>query len=257
MTREENIKRPLSFSSLKEFSESPKHYKHYRTKERTPATPAMNIGSAVHCLILEDLNVFNERFAVSAKFDKRTKQGKEDFAQFEIQAGKKTILSPEDYETVNNIKSAIQSYEPAKKLINAMTFAEKRFDTEIHSLKVCGYIDGGNDEFLFDIKCVQSSHPKNFIRDAYNRLLHLQAGIYSHAEGMEKDFYFIAAESVAPYNVTVLKCDGEFISKGVSLLGGLLEKFNLCVDLELFDQGYEFWNTTSGIEILTLPKWAN
>jgi hypothetical protein len=256
MTRENILKRPLSFSSLKEFAESPKHYKHYRTKPKEAASPAMNIGSAVHCIILEDLNKFNERYAVAPKVDRRTTSGKKDFADFEATAIGKTILSESDYETVINVSSSIREYEPAKKLIHSMTFAEKRFDNVIHDLNVCGYIDGGNDSTIFDIKTVQSSNPKYFLRDAYNRLLHLQAGIYSHAENMEKDFYFIAAETVAPYNVTVFKCESEFISKGVSLLGGLLEKFNFCLDLDLFDQGYEFWNTTNGIEFLTLPKWA-
>jgi exodeoxyribonuclease VIII len=256
MTRENILKRPLSFSSLKEFAESPKHYKHYRTKPKEAASPAMNIGSAVHCIVLEDRNKFIERYAVAPKCDKRTKEGKQIFADFEQSAIGKTVLSEQDAETVENIVSAIQNYEPAKKLIHSMTFAEKRFDTVIHSLNLCGYIDGGNDSAIFDIKTVQSANPKHFLRDSYNRLLHLQSGIYSHAENMEKDFYFIAAESVAPFNVTVFKCEPEFISKGVSLLGGLLEKFNFCLDLDLFDQGYEFWNTTNGIESLTLPKWA-
>lgn len=55
-------------------SKTPAHFKYQQSEQRKP-TPAMIIGSAVHCATLEP-EAFNERYIVAPKIDKRTKDGK-------------------------------------------------------------------------------------------------------------------------------------------------------------------------------------
>jgi exodeoxyribonuclease VIII len=83
MTLEDLNQRPLSYSSLKAFSISPKHFINYRNKPKE-TTPALTYGQALHCMLLEPQE-FNDTFTIMPSVDKRTKEGKEIFAAFPTQ----------------------------------------------------------------------------------------------------------------------------------------------------------------------------
>ena len=74
-----------SASDIKNFLKSPKMFfydKYTKVKEENQRHFA--IGSAVHEMILEP-QLFNSNYLVAPKFDKRTKEGKEAFARFQIE----------------------------------------------------------------------------------------------------------------------------------------------------------------------------
>ena len=74
----------ISRSKLMLLDKSPYHF-WYETMsgfaEKQESTPAMNIGSAFHTMLLEPAK-FQMEFAVAPKVDRRTKQGKEDWEIF-------------------------------------------------------------------------------------------------------------------------------------------------------------------------------
>jgi hypothetical protein len=78
-------------------------------------------------------------------------------------------------------------------------------------------------------------------------LYHLQAAVYCELTGYN-DFYIVAVENKAPYNVQVYRLDLEAISEGKKLLNSLIDNF-LIWDGQ--PQGY-----SDKVEILELPKWA-
>ena len=80
VTKELLQQRPLSFSSLKEFIRSPRHYVNYLTRERKQ-TEAMLFGAICHKLILEPQD-FEKEYIIEPEFNKRTNQGKDDYAAF-------------------------------------------------------------------------------------------------------------------------------------------------------------------------------
>jgi len=65
----------LSYSALKAYAKSPNHYLMYVGREFVE-TPAMVLGSALHCLVLEPQE-WSKRYITAPKFDRRTKAGKE------------------------------------------------------------------------------------------------------------------------------------------------------------------------------------
>jgi len=55
-------------------------------------TPAMVLGSLVHCLVLEGDEIFDDRYITSAGIDRRTKAGREQYAA--LAGSGKTIIAP-------------------------------------------------------------------------------------------------------------------------------------------------------------------
>jgi hypothetical protein len=244
--------RPLSFSSLKEFALSPKHYMEYISKKKE-STPDMILGSAFHCFILEN-EKFDDRFVVAPKFDRRTKEGKANSEAFDEANKGKEVLTPEQWDVLVSCVKSFTDHKPAIKLFSERIEVEKKISYTFIDSPITGYIDAIGFDFIFDIKMVQSAHPLTFQREAYNRMLHLQAAIYIMSN-LDKGFYFIACEKSAPFNVSVMKADSGFIERGISELHRLTTAFNRCMLEDRFNEGYEFWND-SDICTLSLPKWA-
>ena len=82
----------ISASDLKNFLLSPKKYFYEKfEKQQKEEGRHFNIGSGLHELILEP-DLFRTNYIISPKIDKRTKEGKLQFAEFEKTAQGKTIL---------------------------------------------------------------------------------------------------------------------------------------------------------------------
>ena len=75
------------------------HYLEERSKVSEP-TLAMAFGSAFHCRVLTP-NLFNESYAVSPTFDRRTKEGKKEYAEFVLANAGKTFIESEDLATLS------------------------------------------------------------------------------------------------------------------------------------------------------------
>jgi len=253
MNRENLKARPLSYSSLKEFYLSPKHYMHYLTKPRVE-TPDMLIGTATHHLLLQEN--FEDFFAVAPECDKRTKAGKETWEAFVAEAGEKKVLTQDQHTLVKSMADAVKAYRPAQGIFEQLGATEQKFLAEVHGLPITGFIDGLGDDVILEIKTCQSARPQDFIREAFNRMYHLQAGIYHFATGQKRKVYYIAVEKSEPFNVCVLQATDDFLQRGIALMGSLCEQFNTCLDYDLFNQGYEFYNTNGMIETLNLPAYA-
>lgn len=85
----------VSSSDIRKFIKSPMHYE-FRGYHRT--SPAMTIGSATHAMVE---GIFNDAYAVQPEgIDRRSKDGKLAYAQFQMNNAGKDILTREQYECV-------------------------------------------------------------------------------------------------------------------------------------------------------------
>ena len=85
MTEQEYRKHPaISRSELFKITESPEKFKYSRENPEEP-TPALVFGQLFHAMALQPETVW-EQFAVMPNIDRRTRAGKEAFAEFEAQA---------------------------------------------------------------------------------------------------------------------------------------------------------------------------
>ena len=64
----------LSHSQLKEIRHSPGHFR-WKMDTSEAASPAMNLGSLVHAMVLEP-HIVERRWVVVPKIDRRTKAGR-------------------------------------------------------------------------------------------------------------------------------------------------------------------------------------
>ena len=102
----------ISNSMLNHISVSPEHFRFIMDNPQ-PATPAMKLGSAIHMNVLQPKE-FNKNYAVSPKFDRRTKKGKQDYEDFTNNNMLKTIISESDFELIEQIaidtETALDNY---------------------------------------------------------------------------------------------------------------------------------------------------
>jgi exodeoxyribonuclease VIII len=251
---EQTIKdRPMSFSSIKEFMRSPRHYVKYLTQERKQ-TEAMLFGAVCHKLILEPED-FEKEYIVEPEFNKRTNQGKEDYQAF-LTSIEKYKFTPIPPATMVKAKELVTQFmgTPAHNYVLNLSKREERFDM-IHEtgLPVCGYIDGVGDNFNLEVKIVTSADTDDIIRDFYKMKYHIQAGIYNWSNG--KPIYYLVIENSFPYLSRIFKASDEYVMEGKKAFNKAMTDFKYCLDTDSFDMGYEFY-AGSEPSTLTLPGWV-
>lgn len=256
ITKEDVIKRPLSFSSLKAFERSPLHYMQY-VKERRKETPAMALGSLIDCLLLTP-DEFSNRFVIKPDFSVGEGiRAKKKIWEEENQG--KSWITQEQFDEATNIVYAVTQNPVAKEMIGKVTETQKKLtwtDKET-GLPMISYLDMKGEKFIVDLKSTTDAHPDEFTRSAAIYEYYLQAAIY--LEGMKykgefPDFYFIVVESKAPYGVAVYKANKEFLELGKQQYHKLLQEFKFCMEEGMFDQSYQF-RAVAGYYQLDLPGY--
>ena len=82
----------VSNSMLNNLTGKSPEYFRFAMDNPQPTTPAMKFGSAIHMNVLQP-EEFHINYAITPKFDKRTKQGKVDYAEFVNSNMLKTVIS--------------------------------------------------------------------------------------------------------------------------------------------------------------------
>ena len=97
----------ISRSQLWKIRESPEKFKYAMEHPEEP-TPALLFGQMVHKLVLEP-DTFDEEFIVAPEVDKRTKEGKAAWAQFEEDAAGRQIVKLADFQKAQDMVAALQA----------------------------------------------------------------------------------------------------------------------------------------------------
>lgn len=244
-------KRPLSYSSLKAFRKSPRHYIMYLNGVFQPS-PAMEMGSLLDCKLLTPENFHKEYLVVKRKPDKRTNAGKAEWADMLLQASlnKQRIAFSEDILIVDRAIEEVMAHERARELLEAKTAVQQtlRWVDRETGLPLTGKIDFQTQAWgmqsIVDLKSSEDADPDEFIRKAYNFDYHFQTGMY--LEGFHKSFYqfpnflFLVVELSEPFNVSVIFCDSKFTAAAKAEVRGTLKAFKYCLDNKMFNVGYDF-----------------
>lgn len=220
----------VSNSDIGELIKSYEDFLYARANKKS--SEAMDLGSALHCLILEP-EEFNKRFTYE-KPDLRTNIGKA--RKIEIEEQGLITLSPEQKSSLTGMFDALKSNPLASSLLWAEgADYEKEIYWQYEGVDCRSKLDCVNSDFIIDLKTVagftkELLNPKNryfegFPQGEWNikdclRFIMLernhfrQARFYQLAEfadsGVPKDFIFIYVSSSAPHSVYVVKTDGSF-----------------------------------------------
>ena len=103
----------ISHSKLELFRRRPiSYYRRFvaKTVARPEPTEAFRLGSAAHCAVLEPAT-FWDRYALRPEgIDRRTKDGKIAFAEFESANAGKTIITQDEAGSVQEMTAAVQHH---------------------------------------------------------------------------------------------------------------------------------------------------
>lgn len=187
------------------------------------ATAALTFGTAFHCYVLEGETVFFNQFAIAPDCDKRTKEGKALFADFQANAGDKMIISLADFILIVDMQLAVNKHGFAKQILHEglseQTVIWIDNDTNIKCKCRPDRIPMGNNGILVDLKTTADAGEYGFGKSVVLYGYARQAAMYldgiNAATGSNYDsFLFVAVEKTAPYRVETYLLDEEFIEYG-------------------------------------------
>lgn len=241
----------LSASGLKALAQSPAHYQ--ASRQYREETPAMRLGSAFHCAVLEPER-FDTEYA-SADFDRRTKSGKARAA--ELEASKTLLLSRDDFDAVQRMRDAIFAHRTASELLQTRGgVAESSWFATVDGVECKCRPDWllMGDSIIVDLKSTLNANPKDFGRTVFNFGYHLQACHYLRvlqaAEVRAERFVFVACEKAAPFGVSVHILDDAAMELGYTQHNRLLDLYRHCLAVN------EWPGYGDEIFVTSLPAWA-
>lgn len=257
--------RPLSYSAMKEFAQSPQHFIEYISKKRKDPSDAMIQGTIFDVMLLTP-DDFEKTFHIMPKIDKRTKIGKAEYAhQLEICEGK-TVITQEMFDTALAMLKSIVVNKDAMYYIDKFKFNQTKMEWVDHAtkLKCIGYTDGESDiedkdYFICDIKTARDGSENGFIRAAHDFGYHLQTGAYTSAAKQRffkfPDFIHVVIENTSPYAVNVFRSSSEYIEQSQNEWHETLKAFKFCLENNFWHMGYEFHRLGVSYNQINLPGY--
>lgn len=190
----------ISSSSIRAFLKCPAKMAS-KSKIRTPA---MIVGSAVHAMVE---GIFNEAFAVAPSLDRRTKDGKVAFAEFQTANAGKDILTAEQYEAVEGMALRVLD-----RLDGRFGFANREsepslFWTDAESGLKCkarpDLIIDGIDPIVVELKTTTDASPDAWFykvrsMDYTIQAIHHRAGLEA-VRGERMQYIWVVVETEPPY----------------------------------------------------------
>lgn len=260
--------RPLSYSALKQFNNSPNHLVAYWDRQFVQ-TPAMLKGSIIHKLILEpdtfndeyfvlnDADILAELVAGGAKSPKATKIYKEWKAeQLEANQDKTQVDQELFLECFDVSRKALEN-----EILKKVEAVEHLVEFSFAGVPFKGFIDASGPGFILDVKTTSDASPEAFVRDVMKLKYHWQSALYLEANrelgfsGSNPEFYILAVETSSPFNVQLYKMSAEFVDLGFAEVSKAVQRFK---DWDGSPAGYEFFDLMfeNGVSTLNPPAWA-
>ena len=197
-------------STIKHILKSPAHYKAAKERKFFPSEN-MQIGSAVHALVLEGRDVFNRHYVEKpANIKLNTVKGKE----WKKMYSRYTILSPEAMEKVEGMAESLARvgyFDSQAEDYHKYNEVSIYWDSDHIKCKarLDRVVDHGDSVTVVDLKSTLSIDPYQFLKKCVDLNYIFQSGWYTEAaqRAYEKkaEFVFVAVEREAPYDTAVFE----------------------------------------------------
>jgi hypothetical protein len=252
-----------STSILRHVRRSPAHYRAWLLGElQEEQSEALDLGRAVHCAALEPER-FAIAYAVRPTLDRRTKDGKAEYAAWQAEHPGAVAISESDATTIGGVVRSLHAHPVAAALLedgesevtirwtDPATGIECRARADRLSLggRVCA-----------DLKSTTDARARKWSKSAADFHYFRQAAFYidglaAAGEPLEEDedgprYLFIAAEKAPPYAVSVFRLDPAALALGRRTIGEDLATLARSIERD------EWPAYGEGIEILSLPSWT-
>lgn len=226
----------ISASGLKLFMRSPAHY--YAAYldpnriERSP-TPAMRVGTATHCAILEPERFSAEYIALTEGLDRRTKEGKQAYA--DLLATGAELLTSDDMSLVVNMACAFRDNATSRALFDRKHVVEQSIFAEVNGVACKCRPDfmTADGLMVMDVKTTSDASPESFGKSAWSLGYHIQAAFYRRviqsATGITPEFIFGCVESDRPYLTAYYTVPQYLLDYADGVIDALLEQYAECL----------------------------
>lgn len=252
----------VSRSELWHLRESPEKYIWHKEHPAEP-TPALVFGQLVHKLVLQ-AETFREDFAVSPDVDRRTKEGRAAWEEFNQSLDGQTVVSAADFRKAAEMAHAVSNHPLAAKLLgigDRGRHETPHFWTDPDTGEECKcrtdaevWIE--DQLWVVDYKTTADASTEGFQREANRYGYDFQAAMYSEgvkaSTGEWPRFAFVAQEKAEPYAINIFVADNEFIVRGYDIFRELLGLYHECKET---GNWYGYLGPDMTVNILELPAW--
>lgn len=245
----------LSRSSLWTFKQLP--YKFWYEKLSGQYEPpadkeAFMLGELVHAMTLEP-NEFNDRYMVMPNIDKRTKSGKELYAQVMIEAAGKTLVKPETMMLAEQMSGALMNNTTICDLLRDAKMEKSIYWKHETTGLICkARPDIWQGRIVSDLKTTLDAGYRGFQLSAYKFGYFLQAAmIYEALKSIGEPFHnfvFICIEKTAPYSIGLYMLDDDALQFGIDMFHSLMERIAIAYETNVWPD--------YGIQKLCIPRYA-
>lgn len=226
---------------------SMKHLKHGDGAEK-PHKETL-VGSATHCLVFEP-EKFYERFAI---YTGSRRQGKA-WNEFLAEHAGKDILKENEHSEASEVAHHVVGDRIAESVLRKVN-PEVSLFAELNGVQCKGRVDGLGNGILLDLKTTTNVSMYQFGRVFANlryaeKLAAYRALCRKHDIAVN-EVYIIAAETKAPYDVTVTPVPELILDQAWERMERLLERVKECVETD-------YWPGTAEGDFyeLHVPNWA-
>lgn len=259
MTEQEYRQHPaISRSELFKISESPEKFKYYKEHPEEP-TPALLFGQLFHAMALQPETVW-EQFAVYPNVDRRTKAGKEAFAEFVEESENKTVVTVDMVEQAMAMCEALKQSKFANKLLKGekekpFFWVDEMTGEECKCRADC-LTEVDDNLIVVDLKSADSAETEAFMKSAIKYGYDFQSAMYSEGvkinTGRNPLFVFIVIEKKPPYAINILQADKLLIRRGYDIFRELI---GIYADCKKTDNWYGYLGKFNQINNLSLPAY--
>lgn len=245
------LKDLISHSDLINFAQSPAHY--YNSKFNSKeSTPTQIFGSAFHSVCME----FESEVVVMPEINRRTKQGKQEYAAFTEENKDKHIVSAMDRTHIKSMVDAVNKHKYAKRLIETdhreLTGIFYDSPTELWCKIRPDYINY-DKQIIVDLKATNNASQNSFSKDIFNFAYNWQAAWYIYgAQLIElKDYTFIiiAVEKAPPYGVNTFVINDQALYMAQEKIFSIINNFAECF------MRYEWPCYAQKLIEIEVPRW--
>jgi hypothetical protein len=242
----------ISSSGLKLIGRSPAHYaQEYLIGPRREPSREMILGSALHALI-EGEQAFARGYIEAPDIDRRYKDGKAAWSEFEEAAAGKIVLKAEEMAKVRGMRDAIFGHSRAANLL-LDGIAERSIywiDEPTQELvKVRPDFLRPDLDLVADIKSTSDAREEAFQRQLVNLAYDMSASLYLEGSKVRR-YVWIVVEREPPHGVMLYYASKDTLSRGYFLWRQNLDTYAAC-RRENHWPGY-----TTEITELDPPRWA-
>jgi hypothetical protein len=229
----------VSKSSLARLSICPQYFK-FLQENPPPKTDDLIFGSLFHKIVLEPSDLESE-FVVAPAFDRRTKAGREAYAEFCESVEERDVVTAEMMAVAEAMRDSVLANPRARKLLTKNVTVEESvyfFDELTEEALKCrpdARKALGGRTILTDLKSCRSASEKAFTRDAERYGYDLQAYLYRKGVSQaleippsEIDFVFVAVEKTPPYLINIFLADETFLASGEVKYREYVDTYHYC-----------------------------